>query len=561
MHLPPRIGSNGMTPSLFDARPRYIDFLDAAVPDALERFDPKTGRFLTNGGWAVTNQDIIYPLAFLQSCSGSRYYRDETLTEFMYRGGDALREFQNPDGTVEFVKVDGSTWGPIYMPWTMYHWLEAFALLEGDLDGARKRRWEEGLDIAFRGIADSLDRLDVHNIPVWNGAATWRAGMIFHNQKWKAVGARMIERAVEGQDPGGFWPEHGGPTPLYNLVYLHALGLYHAFSGDPSVLDVIERATDFHIRYTYPDGRQVETIDGRVKYHDRIPLSGYVGLQFTPRGRRLIEFYLDQNPRPLLEPRIASSCAHCVPGPTGEIPQEKPEYESIEEGVAITRRSRGWYLCLSLFTTPKVAERWGQDRQNFISIFNEEYGLVVGGGNSKDQPEWSSFLLSSDPTAIPDDARYIKADMKSEIQSRGVDGFSDVTASQAARGHYRIGYRIGEATVELNVIIDSVGVRLEYASGIDARLQLPLRLRRGMLVETNSGISRTVGESAIHLDSSAGNSITFANISVEIDGDWNLMWPSYPFNPYAKEGTAPSEDAVAILTLKVQSGSVYLSRQ
>jgi len=35
------------------------------VEQNLERFDQDTGRFLTGGGWAVTNQDIVYPLALL----------------------------------------------------------------------------------------------------------------------------------------------------------------------------------------------------------------------------------------------------------------------------------------------------------------------------------------------------------------------------------------------------------------------------------------------------------------------------------------------------------------
>ncbi len=102
----------------------------------LARFDPATGRFLTEGGWAVTNQDILYPLALLYRTQDpdNPYAQDGRILEYALRGGDALRDFQYPDGQVEFIKVDGSTWGPIYMPWSMYHWLEAYALLEEELD-------------------------------------------------------------------------------------------------------------------------------------------------------------------------------------------------------------------------------------------------------------------------------------------------------------------------------------------------------------------------------------------------------------------------------------------
>ena len=41
-----------------------LEYLARGVPAAQLRFDPQTGRFLSdNGGWAVTHQDVILPLA------------------------------------------------------------------------------------------------------------------------------------------------------------------------------------------------------------------------------------------------------------------------------------------------------------------------------------------------------------------------------------------------------------------------------------------------------------------------------------------------------------------
>ncbi|MCB0079956.1 MAG: hypothetical protein KDE47_03455, partial [Caldilineaceae bacterium] len=239
------------------------------VPMNLARFDESTGRFLTEGGWAVTNQDLVYPLALLYRTQhpDNPYFQDQHILGYACRGGDAWRDFQYPDGKVEFIKVDDSTWGPIYMPWSMYHWLETYALLRDELGDERRARWEDGLTLAYDGIAAGLAAGRVHNIPTWDGMATFRAGQIFDREDWREAGRNMIYRTVEEQQPGGYWLEHHGPTPSYNLVYVHAIGLYHFFSGDESVLDCLESATDFHIRYTYPDGRLVETIDGRVKYH------------------------------------------------------------------------------------------------------------------------------------------------------------------------------------------------------------------------------------------------------------------------------------------------------
>src|SRR5690554_6353716 len=88
-----------------DIRQAYLRMLADDVPQNLDRFDEATGRFLTGGGWAVTNQDIVYPLALLYTTEdpANPYFRDDTLLTYIGRGGDAWRDFQNPDGTVEFV--------------------------------------------------------------------------------------------------------------------------------------------------------------------------------------------------------------------------------------------------------------------------------------------------------------------------------------------------------------------------------------------------------------------------------------------------------------------------
>ena len=40
-----------------------------------------------------------------------------------------------------------------------------------------------------------------------------------------------------------------------------------------------------------------------------------------------------------------------------------------------------------------MTSRWIQDRQNHVDVFQDELGLVVGGGNTKLQPYWSTFTV------------------------------------------------------------------------------------------------------------------------------------------------------------------------
>ena len=59
---------------------------------------------------------------------------------------------------------------------------------------------------------------------------------LFDRPEWLRIGTAQILHAVQEQHPHGFWPEGDGPVMGYNLVYTHAIGLDHAFTGDKRVL-------------------------------------------------------------------------------------------------------------------------------------------------------------------------------------------------------------------------------------------------------------------------------------------------------------------------------------
>jgi hypothetical protein len=88
----------------------------------------------------------------------------------------------------------------------------------------------------------------------------------------------------------------------------------------------------------------------------------------------------------------------------GEGPVEPPAAECNEHtfdmgDLARSRRRTPWFACLSAITTPVPLNRWGQDRQNFLSLYHDRAGLVIGGGDTKLQPLWSSFTVG-DPELL-----------------------------------------------------------------------------------------------------------------------------------------------------------------
>ena len=374
-------------------RQSILDFLAGGVEDAQKRLDAKTGRFLAaNGGWAVTNQDIIYPLALLYVTPGTKWYGDASVLELVERGGDALRDWQDETGRVEFIKTDGSLWGKTYMCWSMYHWVEAYGLMRNHLDAGRRQRWEKGLRLAYFGVLAELgENPRIHNIPCWHAMGLTRAGHYFGEQRLLDGGKRIIHQIAATQVEDGYWAEGGGPTTLYSLIYVHAIGLYYWFTRDQSVLPYLERALEFHVHFTYPDGAQVETVDGRVRYHGGVATVGMTGFAPFERGRAFIRHQMEclrkHSPEGGLNTHFADVFQHCPPdAPKAELPQQQKLYTHIPRGHAMMRRQGSWYCCCSgyLTDTDKLASnernRWYLDRQNYLSVWHEKTGLVIGGG-------------------------------------------------------------------------------------------------------------------------------------------------------------------------------------
>lgn len=534
-----------------EIRGKLLRILEGAVERYLPHFDAGTGRFLTDPEgplapgageadlrWAVTNQDILYHLAVVHREPASRYCGDAGVLETACRAGDAIRDAQYPDGRMEFVKTDGSKWGPYYACWTNYAWLETYALLADRLTAQRRRRWEEGLRLAYEGHEKELRAAVPHNIPCWNAMGLYRAGQVFGRPEWMDAGRAMIARVASSQKPGGYWAEHEGPTTLYNLVYVHALGLYHVFSGDPSVLPALREAVDFHSTFQYPDGRLVETVDGRVKYSDRIAGFALAAFSLTPEGRRLARHWIDgfDVGRDFSGPQggiLASAYLHFRDGEERPMPLDAPRFLRNWQDRALVMREGKWFCCLSAFVSPPVASRWGQDRQAFLSLWHGDAGLLVGGGNSKDQPEWSSFI--ADGRFVPERGELLK------------DGSGEPTGIVLTYGRVRclldIRLAPGEAVVEA------------WAEGGPAVQNLLLHLKRGAVLSTAAGAAAADGAIDWRTER-LGKWLRVGNCRIEVPHSAHLRWPSHPFNPYAIDGAPPPGSEMGILSVPIEADKV-----
>lgn len=528
--------------------PELLAALDAAVPSILAS-QKDSGQFGTEP-WISTDQNVLLALAAAWSLPDSAHYQSETVLRSIERGGLAIRDAQDASGMVLFQKKDHSTWGQIYMPWVYSRWVRTFALVGEAMDGAVRSEWERALLLGFEGIArGELQR--IHNIPTHHAMGLYCAGQVFARAAWCQQARDFLHQVIDAQASDGWWAEHQGPVVAYNLVYVDSLGIYYALSGDDEVLEAIDRASRYHAACVYPDGSLLETIDGRNPYHAGVRL-GNAGFCHTPAGRG----FLAQQHALFLQSGGTFDADYAalmlLYGADGEqidtaVSQHQHTYRMSDD--ALIERQGPWYHCLSAFTAPLTPNRFGQDRQNFFSVYHDDVGLICGGGNTKLQPLWSTFTVGD--TAL---LYHMPGDEDPDFSARS--GLCHVPESAALQDDVLcLSYGTVECSITLRIQDDcTMEIELSTDGPTDGtvRAHLTLMAHLGEALDSDVGRCESLGAEA--LDWPGVEWIGHAGWSLDLPPGARLYWPVTPHNPYRKDGSATVEEARIVIVLPFENG-------
>ena len=550
--LPILLIPQGLFPAELKYKERLLPLLVAKAPKILDTYNPQTGHF-GKGVWICQDQNVMFPLAVLYSSPSpeNKYYKDKNLLEIIMKAGDALIQDMDQKGQWVFRKKDSSTWGMIWMPWTYSRWIRAFLLIRDDMPEDRRALWGKALTLGYTGISQNeLEK--VHNIPVHHAMGLYLAGKALNKPQWSKDAVDFLHKAVETQSEAGYWAEGEGPVVAYNFVYIDALGVYYSVSRDPIVLPALERGALFHSHFTYPGGQSVETIDQRNPYKNSIN-TGNVGFTFTPLGRAWLDSqWAKYGIKNLSEDLIASLVLY---GDEGEIAETPPAgsgetFSIIEKGAtkALVLRQGPWFICLSAYTSPIFNSRWIQDRQNFVSIYHDKTGLIIGGGNTKLQPAWSNFTVG-DINLL----KHTPGDTDPKFVPSGELYYIPTTATLFQDPALGLDLCYGPEKCSLRVYPKSDTI-LEYEIETSAESQLPviahltLIPHLGETLETGGGQKFILGESRKDLSpQELGGSFTFAGYRLSLPDVASLHWPALPHDPYKKDGAAePSQGLIEI---------------
>jgi hypothetical protein len=530
----------------------FLPALLGSVPSILKSQDQATGRF-GSGLWLPGDQNVIYPLAaaWALKAPNNAWYHDSKLLETIMRGGDALVEAQDKHGQWMFRKKDNSTWGLHYDPWVYSRWVRAYSLIREAMPAERRARWQKALELGYSGI-EKHELSHVHNIPSHHALGLFIAGQALHQPEWCAQASAFLAQVAEQQDPNGFWSEHLGPLINYNLVYLDALGTYYGITHDAKVLQAVQRATRFHANFTYPDGSNIETVDERNPYSKRFALPN-VGFSFSPEGRGYLrEQWLRLKDQHALASAdtLASLLLYGEEGPGCPPPGLSRDSTFLtQDGRASVLRQGSWCACLSAYAGPVSSSRWIQDRQNLVSLFHQKTGLILGGGNTKLQPLWSTFTVGD--TSL---LKHQPGDEKPKFSPPA--GLLHVPARAALEGNgrrLRLEYAQTVCSVELG-LGEPNRARLHYSvqlasnnPPVEAHLTFLPAL--GENWSTASGKSGRLGAQPFKLTAAeAGAWFEHNGWRVELPPQSSLNWPVLPHNPYRKDGRAAPGEGRIVLT-------------
>ncbi len=532
---------------IWTREPQLLESLDLAVPDILAVQKPN-GQF-GDEPWISTDQNRLLALAAAWALEDSAHYHSEQVLNAIVLGGDALIDAQDEDGMFTFRKKDHSTWGQIYMPWVYSRWMRAFAIVKDAMDDADRARQGAALMKGYDGIArTAMDR--IHNIPTHHAMGLYCAGQVFERDDWKQQAHDFMGRMIAEQSPQGWWAEHKGPVVAYNFVYAEALGVYYAMSGDDSGLDALRRAAQYHSACVYPDGSLLETVDGRNPYHEGVRL-GNVGFAHTAEGRGFLAqqhaIYLSEG-QTFDADYAAQMLLYGADGDAIATAAAQVEHITRLDDDAMMMRQRPWFVALSGFVTEIPQNRWGQDRQNFVSVFHDEVGLIVGGGNTKLQPLWSTFTVG--------DVSLLSHKTGEEEPDFGVrDGL--VHVPDCAKVHdddERPTLTLKYGAEDCRVTVKPEGDRvltLVVASSVETDLPVEAHItlipHLGEEMRSEVGCVDAVGEQEVAWENPKW--LAHAGWHLTVPEGGRIVWPVLPHNPYRKDGAAFVEEARIVVVV------------
>ena len=497
--------------------------------------------------WRVVVMQFIYApaLLYVSEHPANPCYGDKKVLEMALKAGDYLVTCINDKGEVVPL-VNGRTTNPLDVHRSLYCWTEAFGLLKDHLGGRRLKLWREALTRAgeelVRDLSPRIDR--PRYISPFLGyspnhfglraTTIWRMGMVLGIPEWVSLTTGPIRRFTREIKPGGYWEEHNGPTVNYDYLNTTVAALNRHYTADPAAWVAMCANTDYHMHWCTPDAVDIHTVDQRNRSHYRVSASwGLFTFCHFAEGRRFVRFKLlaalgdSDNPLAAMGlnalARVAQSLHYHTDGPEAPIPQEAHSYRHLLDRPAVVKKQGPWVYSISALVSPeRPLSQFYLDRITPISLWHSSCRHIIGGGNSKGQPELATFAVKRGDTGL---WSYLPLDAL-------------LTGSEQADtlcvAHEGFSLRLTITPEGPSAASISAGMELTYDRQADSCfLNLPLRLHPDKELTTGAGEKLSLTKQKIALSAEdCGRRLSHNGWSVSLPADARFIWPFYTYSPY-----------------------------
>jgi hypothetical protein len=393
------------------------------------------------------------------------------------------------------------------LEWALYWIDQTYDSLKPEIPSKTVESWKGFVTdyVATRGQRPFFYTSPNHE--AWNAMAIYRAGQVFGEQRWMALGTGLMHQLIKEQTALGYFdegPGHG-PSMKYNGLQLAPMMMYYKFSNDPVAFDASRKLATFMIRYSYPDGSPIAAFDGRQDYWIGYFGTLCYGLNRWPLGSELIQrIYRTREKWGMLDAKsphynlsewyagfgsmllvdeYRSLGDSALPAP---LPQDVDGYRAVDNGPTFhggVAREHGWMVALSAINSdiPRYSHSIYQlERQSRIGIWNEKAGLTIGGGSNMvgEKMPLANFELLTGFNGVSSDFGTLSGGDELDRQAVYFP-----TAVKSTFGPYRQSLEVSFGQGDFSVEVDPVSksrLELEYRYSLlaakQALIQLPVIL-------------------------------------------------------------------------------------
>ncbi|MDA0745050.1 MAG: hypothetical protein O2954_00905 [bacterium] len=447
----------------------------------------------------------------------------------------------------------GRDWGRMVGEWSNFFQLRSLQLMETfdvgneDLRNQISRTVHGAVEQLVTRFQSRFKDAPIQfpgNHATWHGLLFFEAGQYFKQTAWVDFAHDFFARYIlPTQRPNGVWPEGEGIVVNYSMVTAQAVSLYAEAASSKEAQESMGRALGFFNFFSFPDGSSSVACDCRMRYHARPMVFLPPGFLQSTAGRQLCLERIQGYIRSLQEEKIKdngaqglafyAASAHAIFEWTHA---ENTLTEISPEDVPAGRISQdSWTTFSSWQLIPELPNRFILDTQNFIELYHKESGYLLGAGNSKYMPRFSTLRRTSNGrNYIPDHAEC------TERTSTKV-----ITVYTFDKDRIQITLSVEDNTCQIGFLL------LEQHSDATYEAGLMLPFKPGETIDLG-GVPTDIAPLKLIRHTFGPNGFSWRNRPFRVPEGATLDYPLVPHNPYTQHGLPAEDDYTGRLSFPIE---------